>query len=130
VRMKYNLVIEGLNGARKVRGGSVPRQGEWLSMRVERVWWWLPVLEVGYSLSEARALNPAEDGCDFAHENAESLVFTSLAVGVPTRVRCPEETMKLVLPPTRWPLGGRVEEETDSGAGDGLFAPSDEGAEP
>ena len=129
MRVSYCLVIEGMSGARKVRRGAVPRRGEWLSVRMDRAWWWFPVLEVGYSLSPERTLEPTKEGCDFAHEAAEPLVFTSLAVAVPARVRTPEETVKVVLPPTRWPLGGRVEEETDIGAGEGLYAPKDRGAE-
>ena len=88
-------------------------------------WWWLPVLEVGYSLSPGKRLEPPVEGCDLAHESAETLVFTSLAVAIPAQARTPEETVKIVLPPTRWPLGGRVEEETDPGAGNNPPAPKD-----
>ena len=109
--MTYNLVIEGEDGARKVRHGALPRKGEWVNLRLDRAWWWLPVLEVAYSLSQEKRLEPAEEGCDFAHDNAESLVFTSLAVAVPVKTRSPDELVKLVLPPSRWPLGGRVEDD-------------------
>jgi hypothetical protein len=120
VCMSYSVVIEGTQGARKVRHGALPRQGEWLSLQLGGVWWWLPVLEVGYSLSEGKALQEPEEGCEVAHDDAESLVFTSLAVGVRTPVRFPEESVKLVLPPTRWPCGGRVREEI---VGDGHRTP-------
>jgi hypothetical protein len=104
VSVGYSLFIEGLDGARKVRRGSVPRKGEWLNVRLQGRWWWLPVLDVTHMLSCGRPFD--EEGCDILHETAEGIVFSSLAVGVRVEVSEPEESYKLVLPPSRWPLGG------------------------
>ena len=102
--MGYSLFIEGLDGARKVRRGSVPRKGEWLNVKLQGRWWWLPVLEVTHMLSCGRPFD--EEGCDILHETVEGIVFSSLAVGVRVEMSEPEESYKLVLPPSRWPLGG------------------------
>lgn len=106
--MSYSLVIDGAEGARKVRSGQLPRRGEWLSVEMGGAWWWLPVLEVTHVLFGERLLKETEDGCDVAHDLAEAVVFTSLSVRVKAEAYSLDEAYKLVLPPTRWPFGGRA----------------------
>lgn len=105
--MSYSLVIEGLDGAHRVRRGDLPRQGEWLGFEFEGAFWWLPVIEVAHVLTDARPIEEA--GCDYVHEAAGSLVFSSFALAVRTKPQVEEESVKFVFPPTRWPFGGRLE---------------------
>jgi hypothetical protein len=114
--MTYSLVIDGTEGARKVRRGLLPRRGEWLSVEIHGAWWWLPVLEVSHVLYGARSLTETEDGCDLAHEQAEAVVFTSFTLGVKAEAYSKDEAYRLVLPPTRWPFGGRVDLEIEESA--------------
>ena len=104
--MGMTLVIEGTHGARKIRSGQVPRLGEWLSLEINKKWWWLPVIEVGYVFSKEEVLTESVDGCDFAHQSVEPIIFTSLALSVRAEVSSEEETYKRILPPSRWPFGG------------------------
>src|SRR5213593_2822789 len=115
--MSYSLVIDGTEGARKVRRGPLPRCGEWLSVELEGSWWWFPVLEVSHVLYGNRPLEEAEEGCDFAHDQAEAVVFTSLALRVKVETTCSkDEAYKLVIPPTRWPFGSQADIEIDKSA--------------
>ena len=120
--MSYSLVIEGLEGGRRVRAGLLPRRGEWISLEIARRHWWLPVLEVAHALRAGEELRRPEAGSDIAHARSESFIYTTLALGVAADLRSSEDAYKLVLPPSRWPLGGRVEEEKEEeppGQGDG-----------
>jgi hypothetical protein len=103
--VSYHLVIEGIDGSRRVREGISPRRGEWLSLEWRGAHWWLPVLEVSHALSKAELPGQAERGSDLAHERADAIVITSLVLGVESDLAGGDE-FKLVLPPTRWPLGG------------------------
>jgi len=107
--MSYHLVIEGINGARHVRSGELPRRGEWLKVCLGRECWWLPVLEVAHLLSRATQPGADEDGADAAHERAEALLVSSLAMGVRANEGSADDTYQFVLPPPRWPLGGCTE---------------------
>lgn len=104
--MKYQLLIESLDGARLVRRGALPRRGDWLQVDLRGVCWWLPVIEVSHFLAPGTKLARVEKGCDWAHEAAETVVYTSLAVGAEAKVRSADDTFKYVLPPSRWPFGG------------------------
>jgi hypothetical protein len=116
--MSYSLFIEGTQGGRRVRHGILPRRGDWLSVEFRRGQWWLPVLEVCHMLSGEEVLPEGEDGCDYRYTSADCLVLTSLALGVRATPRNKDESFKVVLPPSRWPLGGQSENgEGDEGRG-------------
>jgi len=104
--MRYQVLIEGLDGARLVRRGALPRRGDWLQVDLRGVCWWLPVIEVTHFFARGVKLARVEKGCDWAHAMAETVVYTSLAVGVEAKVRSTDDTFKYVLPPSRWPFGG------------------------
>jgi hypothetical protein len=114
--MSYHLVIEGIDGSRRVREGIFPRRGEWLSLEWKGAHWWLPIVEVCHALSKAKAPAESEEGSDLAHERTDAIVITSLALGVESDLEKGDE-FKLVLPPPRWPFGGfrAVEEEGGNG---------------
>lgn len=90
--------------------GVLPRRGEWLSLKLGKAWHWLPILEVAHVLSEEKRLSTSDGGADFLHEEAEGVVVSSLALAVRVEVHA-EQTYKFVLPPPRWPFGGRGGEE-------------------
>ena len=105
--MSYSLVIEGTMGARSVRRGDLPRRGDWLSLNLGGAYWWLPVLEISNSMSPAEICPTVEAGCVVAHKEARPVVFSSLAMGVRVDLRREDDEYKLVMPPSRWPFGGR-----------------------
>ena len=108
--MSYTLYIEGEDATRRVRRGILPRPGEWLNLKIGNAWHWLPVLEVAHALSREKKLPEAEAGSDFVHEGAEDIVVSSLALAIRADTHT-DDTYKLVLPPPRWPFGGKVLEE-------------------
>jgi len=84
-----------------------------MSMLLGREVHWLPVLDVVHVLTGEEELAEEEAGCDIAYPESECLVVTSLALAVRAGAGTKEEGFKMVLPPTRWPLGGRGGEEDD-----------------
>lgn len=108
--MSYTLYIEGEDATRRVRRGILPRPGEWLNLKIADAWHWVPVLEVTHALSPEKEPEEPEAGSDFVHEEAEGVVVSSLALAVRVDVHA-DDTYKLVLPPPRWPFGGRGGEE-------------------
>ena len=105
--MAYSLVIEGTRGARRVRTGELPRRGDWLSLRLGTNYLWLPVLDISHSLSDEEVLPESEAGCERAHAEAKSVVFASLSLATRAELRHQDDEYKLVMPPSRWPFGGR-----------------------
>jgi hypothetical protein len=111
--VSYHLVIEGKEGARMVRKGFLPRRGDWLSLELEDAHWWLPVMEVGHALTRAEPPRKTESGADVAHQQADTIVITSLALGVKSPLERADE-YRFVLPPSRWPFGGRLGDEEET----------------
>lgn len=103
--MSYSLIVEGLEGAQRVRQGRLPSRGEWLNLAIDGRVWWLPVQEVAHVLSPGEPSEEPDHGCHTIHERAHGLVLTSLALGIPADLVGEEDAYKLILPPARWPLG-------------------------
>jgi hypothetical protein len=81
--------------------------------------WWLPVLEVAHVLSAGETTQEPEHGCHTVHNGAHGLALTSLGVGIPADMVGEDDTYKLVLPPSRWPPGGRTKASQGNGRGRG-----------
>ena len=58
--MSYSLVVEGLDGAHRVRQGRLPSLGEWINLRIDGEVWWFPVVEIAHVLTPGEG-SPEEE---------------------------------------------------------------------
>ena len=105
---RFHVVIEGLEEALRVPADVLPRCGEWLNLRHDKAWWWFPVLEVIHALPRSLERGGNSEAKAAPEDVTECVVVSSLALGVRVELHRKEEAYKLVLPPPRWPLGGRL----------------------
>jgi hypothetical protein len=81
------------------------------------------VLEIAHVLTSGEATEEPDHGCHTVHSKAHGLALTSLAAGIPADVVDEEEAYKLILPPGRWPLGGRTKPSPENGTSKGGEGP-------